>query len=63
MNVKKQKELCSPYDLEVHINSTSLQLQKFISFHGFQHFKLPLLNQKWLHNIRIKYNMNHWYKA
>ena len=35
MNVEKQKELGSPCDLEVHINLTSLHLQKFTTFHGF----------------------------
>lgn len=61
MNVEKQNELGSPCDLEVHINLTSLHLQKFTIFHGFHHFKLPLLNHKQLHNIRIRrgiYNMN-----
>lgn len=66
MNVEKQNELGSPCDLEVHINLTSLHLQKFTIFHGFHHFKLPLLNHKQLHNIRIRrgiYNMNPWYKG
>lgn len=48
----KAKEGGAIHDLEVHINLTSLHLQKFAAFMDFL-FSLPLLNHKQLHNIRI----------